>query len=126
MDQEVYSLDASRRAVVLESIRNVCAHRHWRLLAAHVRVTHVHVIVAADLEPERVMNDFKAYASRALNESRLDPSERKRWTRHGSTRYIKGESHLRAVLHYTLRGQGEPMHLFDGTSEPRLDSEPRP
>ena len=38
--------------------------------------------------PEKVMNDFKTYASRRLTEAGFDTRDRKRWTRHGSTKYI--------------------------------------
>jgi REP element-mobilizing transposase RayT len=31
-----------------------CAHRGWNLLAAHVRSNHVHVIVEAEIRPERM------------------------------------------------------------------------
>jgi REP element-mobilizing transposase RayT len=119
MADKPYSLDAPQRRVVLKTIQEVCTHRGWELLAAHVRSAHVHVVVRADAETERVMNDFKAYASRALNAAQLDGPFRKRWTRHGSTRYIKNPAHLAAAIHYTLHCQGPPMEVFD----PR---EPRP
>src|SRR5438034_1087872 len=81
MDQEPYLLDPSGRYTVLQSIQQVCAHRGWTLVAAHVRTTHVHVVVEAGQPPEAVMHDFKAYATRLLNHG-----ERKtrRWSRHGS------------------------------------------
>jgi REP element-mobilizing transposase RayT len=49
------------------------------LLAAHVRTNHIHVVVEADLRPERVMNDLKPYASRYLNQLGLDEPARKSW-----------------------------------------------
>ena len=48
MDQAPYLLDHDRRAAVLEAIREVCLHRGWGLLAAHVRMNHVHVVVEAE------------------------------------------------------------------------------
>jgi len=36
-----------------------------------------------------VMNDFKAYASRWRNRMGLDGPNRKRWARHGSTRWLR-------------------------------------
>jgi hypothetical protein len=59
MDQAPYHLDQTRRDAVLETIQEVCVH----LLAAHVRSNHVHTVVEAEVPPERVMGDFKAYAS---------------------------------------------------------------
>jgi REP element-mobilizing transposase RayT len=83
MDQSPYHLDQIRRDAVLEAIQEVCVHRGWRLLAAHVRSNHVHTVVEAEKPPERVMGDFKAYASRRLNRMRLDEPKRRRWAHHG-------------------------------------------
>ena len=88
MDQAAYYMDQIRRDAVLEAFQEVCRHRGWSLLAAHVRSNHVHTVVEAEAEPERVMNDFKAYASRRLNRMSLDHPDRKRWARHGSTRWL--------------------------------------
>lgn len=79
MLQTPYSLDRNSQAAVLEALREVRLHRRWILLAAQVRTNHVHVIVEAEVRPERVMNDFKSYASRWLNRLGRDGPERKRW-----------------------------------------------
>jgi hypothetical protein len=34
------------------------------------------------------MNDMKSYASRRLNQLGLDEPARRRWARHGSTRWL--------------------------------------
>ena len=51
----------------MAALRSHCAHRGWGLLAAHVRSNHVHAVVEAEVRPEKIMNEFKAYASRELN-----------------------------------------------------------
>jgi hypothetical protein len=78
MDQAPYHLDQIRRDAVLEAIQEVCEHRGWSLLAAHVRSNHVHTVVEAEVPPERVMTDFKAYGSRRLNQIKRDQPNRKR------------------------------------------------
>jgi REP element-mobilizing transposase RayT len=78
MLQEPYVLDDARRTVVLSALRQHCAHRRWNLLAAHVRSNHVHVVVEAEVRPEKIMNELKAYASRELNRLGSDPPDRKR------------------------------------------------
>ena len=88
MDQPPYAMDENRRNAALASILDRCANRRWRLLAAHVRTNHVHVLVESEAKPERVMNDLKSFASRRLNELGLDGIDRKRWARHGSTRWL--------------------------------------
>jgi REP element-mobilizing transposase RayT len=119
---EPFHLDEYRRFIVLATLQEVCTHRGWQLLAAHVRSNHLHAIVAGDASPERMMNDFKSYASRRLNEAKVDSADRKRWTRHGSTRYLWTEDHVQAACRYVIDGQGDPMAVFDG----RVKSEARP
>ena len=102
MDQPPYSLGASRRETVLASLRERCSEHGWSLLAAHVRTTHVHVVVEAEAQPERVMNDLKSYASRCLNLARLDDPARKRWARHGSTRWLWEPESVSAAIRYVV------------------------
>ena len=96
--------DQAGRAVVLVTLQRHCAHRGWNLLAAHVRSNHVPVIVEAEIRPERIMHEFKSYASRERNRLESDGPDRKRWARHGSTRCH--------ALQYVIEEQGEPMALF--------------
>jgi REP element-mobilizing transposase RayT len=102
MDQPPYYLDRTRRDAILKAIQNVCAHRGWNLLAAHIRSTHVHTVVEAEVPPERIMNDLKAYASRILNRMGLDDRVRKRWARHGSTRWLWTPLHVSAAIQYVV------------------------
>ena len=112
MNQAPYSLDRDSRAAVLEALREVCLHRGWNLLAAHVRTNHVHVVVEAEVRPEKVMNDFKSYASRGLNRLGRDGSDRKRWARHGSTRWLWKDQDVQDAIRYVVEEQGEPMAVF--------------
>ena len=113
MDQSPYHLDQIRRAAVSESIQEVCAHRGWSLLAAHVRSNHVHTVVEAEVPPERIMSDFKTYASRRLNCMRLEEPDRRRWARHGSTRWLWKPQHVSAAIQYVVAEQGDTMSVFE-------------
>ena len=115
LEQPPYEMDAARRDLVLAAIREVCTYRVWWLFAVHVRVTHAHVVVQAGDAPEKVMNDFKIYATRALNSNGMDPKNRRRWARHGSTRYLWNQKDLEGAIHYVLYDQGEPMSWFDAS-----------
>ncbi|MCB1152205.1 transposase [bacterium] len=106
-------LDGHQRDLVLDSIRETCAYREWRLLACHVRTNHVHVVVQAREAPEKVMTDFKAYATRALNRWENQPGRSKRWARHGSTQYLWDERTVATAISYVVDEQGEPMAVFD-------------
>ncbi|MBP7867322.1 MAG: transposase [Acidobacteria bacterium] len=114
MNGPPYDLDSPRRKIVLAAILEVVSCRGWKLAAAHVRSNHVHVVLSAPKHPDRVMNDLKAYASRHLNEMRIDPEGRKRWARHGSTRWLWTDEQVDEAISYTLEEQGEPMEVWDG------------
>jgi REP element-mobilizing transposase RayT len=112
MGQLPYELGVVRRGLVLASIRERCADREWHLPAAHVRSSHVHIVVAAKVRPERVMNDLKSYASRCLNGAGVDEAGRKRWTRHGSTRWLWDRESIAAAIKYVVEDQGDPMAVY--------------
>lgn len=119
MRQAPYELDESRRTVVLRTIQEVASYRRWKLWAVHVRSNHVHVVVTAPAaNPEKVMSDFKAWASRRLREALAEPADRNRWTEHGSTRWVNTEETLEAAIKYVVEEQGEAMACFDGRNLP--------
>ena len=108
-----YLLNHAQRQVVLNATKEVCIFRTWVLLAAHIRTNHVHLVIHATVSPEIIMNTMKAYASRRLNESELDNGRLKRWTRHGSTRYLWKEEDVEATIQYVIHEQGDPMAIFE-------------
>ncbi|MCX6646304.1 MAG: transposase [bacterium] len=112
LKQQPYSLDSPRRKIVLNAIREVCHFRNWDLITLHVRSEHIHIMVSASAEPEKIMNDFKAYASRALSQAGYDSKDRKRWARHGSTEYLWDEKAMENVYNYVVYKQGEAMELY--------------
>lgn len=118
MSQRTYELDHRRMSLVLDTVREVCLHRGWTLLAAHVRSQHVHVVVAALQAPEKVMNSLKAYATRALNQSGLDGPGCRRWAHHGSTRYLWKPENAASAIDYVVRGQGKPMAVWENPDRP--------
>lgn len=118
MTQQPYLLDDSRREVVRDAIVALCQEKRWALLAAHVRSNHVHVVVAADRDPGRLMSDLKARASRDLTRAGFESSACKRWTRHGSTLHLFDAASVAQKMHYTLYKQGKPMAIYKGP-EPR-------
>ncbi len=112
MLQLPYVLNSSSREAVLEAVKEVCRHRGWPLLAGHVRSSHVHVVVEADIRPEKALNDFKACASRSLNYLGFDEPGRKRWAHHGSTRWLWRDRDVQQAIRYVIDGQSEPMAGF--------------
>jgi len=113
MDQPPDSMDVCRREAVLAAVLERCLDRGWNLRAAHVHSNHVHAVVEGDVRPERIMNDLKSYASRCLNRLGLDEPARKRWARHGSTRWLFDEENVSDAIRYVVGQQGPPMAVFE-------------
>lgn len=93
--------------MVRDAIVNVCKFRGWFLYALHVRTNHVHGIVGAEVAPSKIFNDWKAYATRALN----NPGGI-HWTRGGSARRIQTPDSLSRAMQYVIQGQGDPMEIY--------------
>ena len=58
------------------------------------------------------MNELKSYASRELNRVCKDGPNRRRWARHGSTRWLWKDQDVQEAIRYVAEQQGEPMALF--------------
>jgi REP element-mobilizing transposase RayT len=111
LNESPFLLNEGSRSCALSAILNVCRHREWLPLAVHVRTSHIHIVVRGTAKPEKMLSDFKAYATRAL---RIDNIEHRRryWADHGSTRYLWNEPSLNAAVSYVLDGQGCDMARF--------------
>ncbi|MGA3206136.1 MAG: transposase, partial [Bryobacteraceae bacterium] len=117
MDQPRYQLDEPSRQAVLEAIVNRCTQSDWNLRAAHVRQSHVHIIVDSQQKPGFVMTQLKSAASRRLNDLGFDDRTRKRWSRHGSTRSLFSDESIQQAIFYVLHSQGAPWR-FSGRTAP--------
>ena len=104
MTQDAVTLDESQRAIVEATIREHCRIRGWTLHALNVRSNHVHLVVSAPIHPDQVMNQFKAWCSRRLNEATEKPPA-KWWAIHGSTKWINDERYLEEAIRYVQEGQ---------------------
>ena len=123
MAAEAMVLTSAERQTVLASIRGTCGHFEWRLMAAHVRTNHVHVVVGADADTSIVLHRLKAYATRALNGA--FGVKQKRWARHGSTRYLFNEVSVAAAILYVVEAQGVPMAVYHSPAGRECLKEPR-
>lgn len=106
-------LGVVERRIVEGAIREVCRARGYTLIAINVRTNHVHVVVSNCGRPERMMNSFKAYSTRALRAANLIGKETKVWPRHGSTRYLWTDEHIEKAVEYVVNGQGGELPTFD-------------
>lgn len=108
MTETPYELTPERSEIVVRAIREVCEYRQWRLPAAHIRESHVHVVVDVSSTPEKAIGDFKAYSSRRLNESGMDGVRQKRWAHYGSTVRLSNRRAVEHAVRYVFDEQGAP------------------
>jgi REP element-mobilizing transposase RayT len=96
------------RRVLEASFQETCQHRGWQLLAMNVRRQHVHIVVtASDVHsPERILNDLKAYGTRAARHAGLVGYDGNLWARHGSTRWLMAPPDVEAATEYVEHWQG--------------------
>src|ERR1700722_10412787 len=81
-------------------------------LLDETRTNHIHAIVDVDCVPDVIAIDIKRYATRALNQSKVDYPDRKRWTRGFSVRLLPDRAAIDSAIHYVAINLGEPMELF--------------
>lgn len=97
--------DGPMRQVIDRTVREVCEHRGWYLLALNVRTNHVHCVVKASGPPEPVMNSMKSWATRRLVEGGLVERGSRVWSRHGSTVYLFRPDKVEEKCRYVIDGQ---------------------
>ena len=101
-----------RRTIEL-AICETCRIRKWELLALNVRTNHVHAVVTAKPNPERVLNAFKANATRHLRQGELWTHPFSPWADKGSNRRLWNERSIARAIDYVLNGQGDDLPDFD-------------
>jgi len=104
-----YTLTQEEAFIVLDAIQEVCLCRGWGLTAAHIRSTHAHAVVDTAASPQRVIGDFKAYASRRLN---MVNDRAIRWAAGGNAARLSSREAIEAAANYVADQQGEPMAVL--------------
>ena len=109
LDSPPFLLGPNERDVVYAAIRETCEIRKYLLHALNVRSNHVHLVTGNHSEPERMLNAFKANATRALRSEGLLGANDKAWSRHGSTRYLWTDAEVTSAIDYVLHSQGDEL-----------------
>ncbi|MGE0128009.1 MAG: transposase [Blastocatellales bacterium] len=109
LKQAPVELDEARRIAVDKAVREVCVHRGWTLRAINVRTNHVHVVVSASCKPKKVLNDFKAYATRGMRKAGVWKSAIGPWAEKGSRRYLWKPRQVERACDYVLNHQGDDL-----------------
>ena len=113
MSATPFQLDGPRRKVVRATVQEVSAYRGWPLLALHVRGTHIHIVVRGNADPDKMLDDYKAYATRRLKEAAYDRERSHRCTPGGSTEFLWRPDQVIAAVRYVVDRQGEPMEVLE-------------
>ena len=119
LKQEAITLNQNQRRLVQEAIEEVGAFRGYNILAINVRTNHAHAVVSKATKPEKIVNDFKAYATRRLRAERCFADISKVWARGASTRYLWKPRHVAAAVDYVLYSQDDVP--FETVTEVLLD-----
>ncbi|MFN0141173.1 MAG: transposase [Pyrinomonadaceae bacterium] len=108
-----------QKSIVNEAIKEVCEYRQYTARAVNVRSNHVHAVISKAIEPEKIVNDLKAYATRKLRAEHAIDRETRVWSRGASTRYLWKPRHVDAAVEYVLYGQGDvPFETVFDMSQP--------
>ena len=112
MTEDACRLDHDQRATVEKTIAEHCRLRGWQLYVVNCRSNHIHVVVAANIKPEAVRSQFKAWCTRKLRElerqRQCDGEIRENWwAERGSRLYVNDEDGLEAVIQYVRDGQDD-------------------
>ena len=113
MVQEAFVLSAIGRPLVLTALVDLAARRGWELIAAHVRGTHVHLVLVCEVPAAKAIVACKAAATFRLNRAD-DDRLRRRWSRGGSVVPLRTPEAVSAAVRYVVDGQGDAMSVWPG------------
>ncbi len=97
---EPIELDGAKAAAVLDQFHETANHRGWKLLAVSIRSACVHIVVnvPGDPDPAKVLQDFKSYGSRRLNQVFGKAPSGLWWTGNSARRKIKDATAVKATI----------------------------
>lgn len=107
-------LDIKHATYLLEQFQETALYRDWTLYAMAIMSTHFHIVVQVpnDPDPSKVLADFKAYGSRALNREFKKPLSATWWTNKGSKRKLPDDRALKNAIDYVLYKQPNPIVVW--------------
>jgi REP element-mobilizing transposase RayT len=104
-----YVLERQHRKLILETICRTCKTRNWPLLAAHIRTTHLHLILDTPTAPERSLGELKRACTKALRAASLATADDRIWANYSHIRILSSRYAITKAIDYVLNGQGAPM-----------------
>ncbi len=107
-------LDLEKAETLLLQFQETAGYRDWTLRAVAIMANHYHIVVQvpADPNPDKILANFKAYATRRLNRRYGEPPSETWWTDKGSKRKLPDERALAAAIDYVLYKQSNPLVVW--------------
>jgi REP element-mobilizing transposase RayT len=107
-------LDRAKAEVLLGQFQETARYRSWTLQAVAIMRNHFHILVhvADDPAPRKVLADFKAYGTRALNGAFGKPPAETWWTEKGSKRKLSDDLAVANADQYVLFKQPRPLVVW--------------
>lgn len=107
-------LARSQAEVILAQFHETAVYRQWPLHAMSLMANHFHAVieVPGDPNPDKVLADLKAYATRALNREFGKPASETWWTTRGSKRKLPDERAVANAVEYVLYRQPHPLVVW--------------
>jgi REP element-mobilizing transposase RayT len=106
--------DRDKAEAALAQFQETARFRGWTLRAVAIMANHVHLVVQMtdDVDPRKILADFKAYASRALNRRFGKPASETWWTEKGSKRKLPDDAAVANAIYYVLYKQFNPLVVW--------------
>jgi REP element-mobilizing transposase RayT len=100
-------LNHEQRKFMKELIEEECCFRGYKLHALNVRSNHVHLVVSAEIAPEKLTDRIKAFITRRFRESGFISTKEKLWSRGRSRQYLWKERDVGRAIAYVVYDQGD-------------------
>lgn len=97
-------IDTDQARIILEQFQQTALYRHQKLWAVSLMANHIHWIVELEQfhTANKLLQDYKSYASRKLNSIYGKPASGSWWTSGGSTRHLQNQQSLHSAIKYVL------------------------
>lgn len=104
-------LTAPQAEVLLRQLQETATYRGWLLKSIAIMANHFHLVVGVvdDSDPRKILADFKAYGTRALNRDFGRPRSGRWWTTSGSKRQLPDGRAIAAAVNYVFHKQPNPL-----------------
>lgn len=108
-----FLFNEKQRSAAEQIIKEICRFKQHFLHAVNVRTNHLHVVVSAQSNPEKIINSFKTHITRDLRLQHLVRESDRIWSRGGSRRYLWKQRHVDLAIDYVLYCQDDVVFNID-------------